>query len=70
MKYYFLGAPDGLELHRKYNSLLGGDVAALLHQRADGEPHGVAERELVDQHLGLVIAGVGVVPLIGAEPER
>ena len=48
--------------------LLGGDVAALLHEAADGEPHRVAERELVDEHLGLVVAGVRVVPLVGAEP--
>ena len=49
-------------------NLLGGNVAALLHEGADSEPHGVAEGELVDQDLGLVIAGVGVVPLVGAEP--
>ena len=49
--------------------LLGRDITALLHERADGEPHGVAERELVDQHLSLVVAGVRVVPLVRTESE-
>ena len=49
--------------------LLGRDITALLHERADGEPHGVTERELVDQHLRLVIAGVRVVPLVRTESE-
>ena len=51
----------------KYHSLLGRDVTALLHEGPDGEPHGVAERELVDEHL-LLVAGVRVVPLVRAEP--
>ena len=40
----------------------------MLHQGPDCEPHGVAEGELVDQDLRLVVAGVGVVPLVRAEP--
>ena len=40
----------------------------MLHQRTDCEPHRVAERKLVDQDFRLVVAGVGVVPLVGAEP--
>ena len=49
--------------------LLGRDITALLHEGANSEPHGVTERELVDQHLRLVIAGVRVVPLVRTESE-
>ena len=38
-----------------------------MHERADSEPHGVTEGELVHQHL-LLVTGVGVVPLVGTEP--
>ena len=51
-------------------SSLGRDVAALLHKWADSEPHGVTEGELVHQHLRLVVAGMGVVPLVRTEPEN
>ena len=40
----------------------------MLHEGADREPHRVAERKLVDEDLRLVVAGVGVVPLVRAEP--
>ena len=42
---------------------LGREVTSLLHQGPHGEPHGVAQGELIDQDL-LLIAWVGVVPLI------
>ena len=42
---------------------LGREVTPLLHQGPHGEPHGVAQGELIDQNL-LFIAWVGVVPLI------
>ena len=43
------------------------NITALLHKRAYSEPERVVETELIDQDL-LLVAGVGVVPLIGAEP--
>ena len=43
---------------------LWGYITSLLHQRSNCEPHGVAQRKLVDKHLGFIIAGVRIVPLI------
>ena len=40
----------------------------MLHQGADCKPHRVAEGKLIDEDLRLVVAGVRVVPLVGAEP--
>ena len=50
--------------------LLWWNITALLHEGPDGEPHGVAEAELVDQYLRLLGARVRVVPLVGAEPKQ
>lgn len=44
------------------------EVRALLHEGADGEPEGVAQREVVLHDLPVVVAGAGVVPLVGREP--
>ena len=50
---------------------LGIEIAALLHQRADGEPEAVGQGELVlDYVLRPAVAGVRVVPLIGREPRH
>ena len=40
----------------------------LLHERSDGEPETVDDGELVLILLGVLVAGVGVHPLIGREP--
>lgn len=40
----------------------------MLHQGADAEPEAVEEGEVVLHHVGAGVAGVGVVPLVGAEP--
>ena len=46
------------------------DVGALLHQRADGEPERVGEREDVLEHGAVRVARVRVVPLVRAEPSQ
>ena len=56
-----------MEILRHHHDLLGDNVAALLHETAHGEPHGVDEGELIDEHL-LLVAWVGIVPLVWAEP--
>ena len=48
--------------------LLRRQIAALLHERPDREPHGVDQTELVDQDLGLLSARMRVVPLVRTEP--
>jgi len=40
----------------------------LLHQRADGKPEAVGERELVVDVVGVGVARVRVVPLVRTEP--
>lgn len=48
---------------------LGVEVAALLHEGADGEPEAVGQGELVLDDLGPGrVAGMRVVPLVRAEP--
>jgi hypothetical protein len=46
------------------NDILGGNVAALLHERANGEPHGVAQTELVHQNLMIIIIIKYIILLI------
>ena len=41
----------------------------MLHERADGEPHGIDQRKVVDQNSGLLGARMRVVPLVRAKPE-
>jgi hypothetical protein len=41
--------------YRRIPGILGGYVAALLHERTNGEPHGVAQTELVHQNLLIII---------------
>ena len=48
--------------------LLRFKITALLHERSNCEPHGVAETELIDQDL-LLITWVRIVPFIRAESE-
>lgn len=50
-----------------YN-LLRRYIGALLHERAYGEPERVQQGELVLEDLGLPVARMGVLPLVGAEP--
>lgn len=40
----------------------------MLHQGADTKPEAVEEGEVVLHHVRAGVAGVGVVPLVGAEP--
>ena len=56
-----------MEILRHQHDLLGHDVTALLHQTAHREPHGVDKGKLIDEDL-LLVAGVGIVPLVGTEP--
>lgn len=42
----------------------------LLHQGADSEPEAVEEGEVVLHHVRAGVAGMGVVPLVWAEPWR
>lgn len=42
----------------------------MLHQGADTKPEAVEEGEVVLHHVRAGVAGVGVVPLVGAEPWR
>ena len=51
-----------------YFCSLRGDVTALLHEGPNSKPEWIQQAELVLQHIWLIIAGVWVVPLIGAEP--
>ena len=46
------------------------DVGTLLHQRADGEPERVRQREDVLEHGAVRVARVRVVPLVRAEPRQ
>lgn len=39
-----------------------------MHQGADAEPEAVEEGEVVLHHVRAGVAGVGVVPLVGAKP--
>ena len=48
-------------------NLLWRQIAALLHERSDGEPHGVDQREIVDQNSRLFGARMRIVPLVRAE---
>ena len=50
--------------------LLGGDVAALLHEAAPVVPEAVVEGQLVLQLLRLVFTGVRIVPLVRCQPGR
>ena len=43
------------------------EVRPLLHECADGEPEGVAEREVVLHDILVVVAGAGRVPLVRGE---
>ena len=56
------------EKNEKKICLLRRQIAALLHERPDREPHGVDQTELVDQDLGLLGARMRVVPLVRTEP--
>ena len=49
--------------------LLGREVTSLLHERANGEPHGVDQREVIDQYPGFLSARMRIVPLVRAKPE-
>ncbi|CAB0012694.1 unnamed protein product, partial [Nesidiocoris tenuis] len=49
-------------------SLLGQEIAALLHQRPDGEPHAVQKGELIFEVVRIWIARMGILPLIWSEP--
>lgn len=51
-----------------FDNLLRRYIGALLHERAYGEPERVQQGELVLKDLGLPVARMGVLPLIGAEP--
>lgn len=55
-------------MHWHPSCSLGCDVTALLHEGPNSEPEWVKQAELVLQDVWLIIAGMGVVPLIGAEP--
>lgn len=46
----------------------GGGRPTLLHQRSHPEPEAVQEGEVVLHNVRARVAGVGVVPLIWAEP--
>ena len=46
------------------------DIGALLHQRADGEPERVGQREDVLEHRAVRVARVRVVPLVRTEPRQ
>jgi hypothetical protein len=48
--------------------LLGQEVAALLHEWADGKPHAVQEGELVLQVIRVRVTRVRVLPFIRREP--
>lgn len=48
-------------------NLLGGNIAALLHQRADREPERVEQREAVLQKLRVRVTGMGILPLVRRE---
>ena len=48
--------------------LLRRYIRALLHERAYGEPERVHQGELVLEDLGLSVARMGILPLVGAEP--
>lgn len=47
-----------------------GAALTLLHEGAHSKPEAVEQSEVVLHHLGAGVAGVGIVPLIGAEPTR
>ena len=51
-------------------NLLRGEVTALLHKRANSEPHWVDQAEFVDQDLRFLSTGMRVVPLIRTEPVK
>ena len=51
-----------------FDNLLRRYIGALLHERAYGEPERVQQGELVLEDLGLPVARMGVLPLVGAEP--
>lgn len=59
-----------LKRPRKRICLLGRQIAALLHERADREPHRVDQAKFVDQDLGLLRARMWVVPFVRAEPGK
>jgi len=48
-------------------NLLWRQIAPLLHERSDGEPHGVYQREVVDQDARLLGARMRIVPLVRTE---
>ena len=60
--------PHSADDARRHGSRV--DVAALLHQRADGEPERVGEGEDVFEDGAVRIARVRIVPLVRAEPRQ
>lgn len=56
-----------ISIKKSPNSRLGCHPT-LLHQRSHPEPEAVQEGEVVLHDVGARVAGVGVIPLVGAEP--
>ena len=49
---------------------LGVQIATLLHQCTNGEPKTVGQRKLILDDFGACVTGMGIVPLVRADPRN